>query len=213
MSLQEGGMYLSMLPTEALQLSVIKDLLLELGESRFACISTPDSKDNPLLIYLSQYVDPDREQALAVTCSHIDFTRELLKELNVALTAIRASGVRIILVHSNNLDSVKIIQEARKLSMRKLGDDFVWIFTDKAIGPEGKVFPKGSYGVQTTHETGHYKRQTQRKQLLNDSMMLFARGLKRTLDDTSLISEVNYREVEQFSSLKKKLYRYNVLSD
>ena len=199
-------MYLSMLPTDALQASVIKDLMLEFEESRFACITTETSRNDALLSHLARYIKNNGLQAAAPRCIILS-ENNLLEELSAGLAAINADGVRLIVVHCMSNESAAIITLARKLSFKLLRDDLVWIFTDKAVNFDASTFPKGSFGVQMVQGTGNDSMLTLYKGLLKDAVKLFLMGLERTLNGLPHRTKLECLEGELFTTYKKQLYR------
>lgn len=95
---QESSLYLSILPSDALQAGVIVDLMLEFEESRFVCITTKKSRDDALLSYLLQYTANIGHQATSPRCIILR-ENSLLEDLGTGLAAISNSGVRLIVVH------------------------------------------------------------------------------------------------------------------
>ena len=205
-SFKEGALYLSMLPSEALHARVLKDLMLEFHESRFSCITTESSRDDSLFSYLSQYYANNGHQAAAPRCIILSQST-LLEELSASLAAISASGVRLIVVHCTNDESAAIIAFVRKLSFKILRGEFVWIFTDKAIGKEARAFPEGSIGVRKDQNTGNDRMLELYTGLLNDSVKLFVAGLERSLAGLSHSTRLKCLGGELFTPYKKRLYR------
>ena len=205
-ALQEGALYVSMLPTEALQARVLTDVIVEFKESRFACITTDSSRDDSLFSYLSQYLSSNGPQAASPRCIILN-SDTLLEELSASLAAISASGIRLIVVHCTSVESAEIIFLIRKLNFKILKGDFVWIFTDIAVGEEATEFPKGSIGIQKAQTTGNNSMLEFYKRLLNDSVKLFVQGLERSLQGLSHSTRLKCLEGEIFASYKRRLYR------
>lgn len=171
---QEGALYLSMLPTDALQASMIKDLMLEFEERRFACITTDTSRNDALFSYLGHYTVNNGRQAAAPRCIILR-ENNLMEELSAGLATISASGVRLLVVHCKGNESTAIVALARKFKFKLLGRDFVWIFTDKAVTLDASSFPEGSFGIvigqRIENASALYKG------LLEDSVKLIANSL------------------------------------
>ena len=195
-----------MLPTEALQARVLTDVIAEFKESRFACITTESSRDDSLFSYFSQYLSSNGPQAASPRCIILN-SDTLLEELSDSLAAISASGIRLIVVHCASFESAEIILFIRKLNLRLLKGDFVWIFTDIAVGEEATEFPKGSIGIQKAQTTGNNNMLEFYKGLLNDSVKLFVQGLERSLEGLSNSTRLKCLEREVFASYKRRLYR------
>lgn len=195
-----------MLPTDALQASIIRDLLLEFGESRFACITTETSRNDALFSHLAQYTASIDQQAASPRCIIL---REdnLLEELSAGLAAISASGVRLIVVHCNSDESTAIIALARKFSFKLLGGEFVWIFTDKAVALNASSFPKGSFGLKMVQGAGNDSKLSLYKGLLKDSLKLFVDSMMNSLSGLPLKTKRECLEGGLFTTHKRQLYR------
>lgn len=203
---QGGALYVSMLPTEALQARVLTDVIAEFKESRFACITTESTRDDSLFSYLSQYLSSNGPQAASPRCIILN-SDTLLKELSASLAAISASGIRLIVVHCTSVESPEIIFLIRKLNFKILKGDFVWIFTDIAIGEEATEFPRDSIGIQKAQTTGNNSMLEFYKGLLNDSVKLFVQGLERSLEGLSHSTRQKCLGGEIFAPYKRRLYR------
>ena len=195
-----------MLPTEALQASVIKDLMLEFEESRFVCVTTERSRDDALLSYLLQYTVNTGHQAAAPRCIVLR-ENSLLEDLSSGLEAISASGVRLIVVHCQSNESTAIITLVNKLSFKVLRGDVFWIFTHKAFTFDANAFPEGSFGIQMFQGTGNGSVMSLYKGLLKDSVQLFVMGLKNALDGLTRSMKTECLEGGLFPTFKRHLYR------
>lgn len=193
-----------MLPTDALQATIIMELMLEFEESRFACITTEASRNDALFSYLGHYMVNNSRQAASPRCIIL---REdnLLEELSAGLAAISASGVRLLVVHCKSNESTAIIALARKFSFKLLRRDFVWIFTDKAVTLDASSFPEGSFGIEIGQGIGSSSMLYRR--LLEDSVKLFANGLMNTLSGLTNTTKLERLEGELFITHKSHVYR------
>ncbi|KAL9980179.1 hypothetical protein ACROYT_G008728 [Oculina patagonica] len=194
-----------MLPTDALQASIIKDLMLEFGESRFACVTTETSRNDALFSHLAHYTAKNGQGAAAPRCIvlHED---NLLEELSAGLAAISASGIRLIVVNCNSKESASIIALARKFSFKLLRGDFVWIFTDKAVDLNASSFPEGSFGLKLVQGSENASI-TLYKALLEDSVKLFVNSMINSLSGLPLKTKLECLEGELFTTHKRQLYR------
>ena len=111
-------------------------------------------------------------------------------------------------MHCTSDESAAIIAFLRKLSFKILRGDFLWIFSDKAIGLEASTFPEGSIGVQKAQRPGNGSMLQLYKGLLNDSAKLFVKGLERSLEGLSHSEKLKCLEGELFTTYKRRLYRY-----
>lgn len=195
-----------MLPTDALQASIIKDLMLEFGESRFACITTETSRNDALFSHLAHYTAKNGQQAAAPRCIVLR-ENNLLEELSAGLAAISASGIRLIVVHCNSHESTAIIALARKFSFKLLRGDFVWIFTDEAVALNASSFPVGSFGLKLVQGIGNASMLTLYKALLKDSVRLFVNGMVNSLSGLPLKTKLECLEGGLFTTHKRQLYR------
>ena len=195
-----------MLPTDALQATIIKELILEFEESRFACITTETSRDDALLSYLGRYTVNNGLQAAAPRCIVLR-ENNLMEKLSVGLAAVSASGVRLLVVHCKSNESSVIIQLARKFRFKLLGRDFVWIFTDEAVTLDASSFPEGSFGIQIGQRIGNTSVLTLSKELLEDSVKLIANGLMNALSGLPHRTKLERLEGELFTTHKWQLYR------
>lgn len=195
-----------MLPTDGLQASIIKDLMLEFEESQFACITTETSRNDALFSYLVHYTANNGRQAAAPRCIILR-ENNLLEELSAGLAAVSASGVRLLVVNCNGNESTAIIALARKFRFKLLGRDFVWIFTDKAITLDASSFPEGSFGVEMGQGIGNASMLTLYKGLLEDSVKLFAKGLINSLSGLPHRTKLERLERELFTTHKRQTYR------
>lgn len=190
-----------MLPTDALQATIIMELMLEFEESRFVCITTEASRNDALFSYLGHYMVNNSRQAACIILREDN----LLEELSAGLAAISASGVRLLVVHCKSNESTAIIALARKFSFKLLRRDFVWIFTDKAVTLDASSFPEGSFGIEIGQGIGNssvlYRR------LLEDSVKLFANGLMNTLSGLTNTTKLERLEGELFITHKGHVYR------
>ena len=199
-------MYLSMLPTEALQASVLKDLMVEFEDSRFACITTESSRDDSLFSHLSGYLtNKYGQQATWPRCIILN-QETLLEQLSAGLAAISSYGLRTILVHCTSDESETIMKIFKLLSFEGLRE-FVWIFTDKAIGWKADDFPESSFGVKKAQTIGNDSILALSKALLNDSVKLFVKSLERSVGGLSHSSMLQCLQGDLFSSYKRTLYR------
>ena len=200
-------MYVSMLPTEALHVRVLTDLMLEFEESRFACITTKSSRNDSFFLYLSQYLSSNAPHGSATQCIILNSLLSI-EEFSGHLEDIHASAVRVIVVHCNGDESSKILSLMKTLNMKILHHDFVWVFTDKAVGAEARDFPKGSIGILKTQETGNDRMLKMYLALLNDSVKLFAHALKHSVEELSHGGNLKSLRQERFLAFKRRLYRY-----
>lgn len=208
-------MYVSIQPTEALQASVIKDLILEYEQSRFVCITTNSAKGDPLWGQLFRYVATTEDNSTGPRCIIIQEKHLAIEEIYTALTAIKASGVRVIIVHCSAEESKEIIYVAQKLSLKRLSEDFVWIFSDKAKDISASEFPVGSIGISKVRELATETEERESEDadsrllnhLLRDSVWVFAKALAKTLENKSVLW-LRCLEGEVFASFKVHLYRY-----
>ncbi|XP_022797093.1 glutamate receptor ionotropic, NMDA 2A-like [Stylophora pistillata] len=205
-SYQESSLYLSILPSDALQAGVIVDLMLEFEESRFVCITTKKSRDDALLSYLLQYTANIGHQATSPRCIILR-ENSLLEDLGTALAAISNSGVRLVVVHCQSNESTAIISLANKLSLKLLRRDVYWIFTHKAVTIDANAFPEGSFGVQMFQGTGNASMVSLYKGLLQDSVELFVLGLKSSLDWLTHCNKLDCLQGGLFTAFKRQLYR------
>lgn len=190
-----------MLPTDALQATIIMELMLEFEESRFACITTEASRNDALFSYLGHYMVNNSRQAACIILREDN----LLEELSAGLAAISASGVRLLVVHCKSNESTAIIALARKFSFKLLRRDFVWIFTDKAVTLDASSFPEGSFGIEIGQGIGNSSMLYRR--LLEDSVKLFANGLMNTLSGLTNTTKLERLEGELFTTQKSHVYR------
>ena len=197
-----------MLPTDALQATIIKELMLEFQESRFTCITTETSRNDVLFSYLGQYTVNIGQQAASPRCIILR-ENNLLEELSAGLAAISASGVRLLVVHCKSNESTAIIALARKFRFKLLGRDFVWIFTDKAVTLDASSFPEGSLGIEIGKKIGNVSMLTLYKRLLEDSVKLFANGLMNTFSGLTHRTKLERPPVEgePFITHKRHVYR------
>ena len=195
-----------MLPSDALQATIIKELILEFEERRFACITTETSQNDALFSYLGQHTVNKDRQAASPRCIIL---REdnLMEELSAGLAAISASGVRLLVVHCKSNASTAVIALARKFGFKLLGRDFVWIFTNKAITLDASSFPEGSFGIDIDQGIGNDSMLTLHKRLLEDSVKLFANGLMTALGGLTHRTMLERLEGELFTTLKRQIYR------
>ena len=202
---QEGALYLSMLPTDALQASMIKDLMLEFEERRFACITTDTSRNDALFSYLSHYTVNNGRQAAAPRCIILR-ENNLMEELSAGLATISASGVRLLVVHCKGNESTAIVALARKFKFKLLGRDFVWIFTDKAVTLDASSFPEGSFGIVIGQRIENAS--ILYKGLLEDSVKLIANSLINAHSGSRPHGTKSERQRGQlFANHKRQIYR------
>lgn len=195
-----------MLPTDALQANIIKDLMLEFEESRFACITTETSRNDALFSHLAHYTASVGQEAASPRCIILR-ENNLLEDLSAGLAAISASGVRLIVVHCKSNESIAIIALARKFSFKLLRGDFVWIFTDKAVALNASSFPEGSFGLQKEQGTGNASILTLYKGLLKDSVKLFVDSVMNSLSGLPLKTKLECLQGGLFTIHKRQLYR------
>lgn len=199
-------MYASMLPTEDLHARVLTDLIMEFEESKFACITTESSLEDPFLWHLSQYISSDGSQGKTPRCLVLN-SGISVEEFSAHLEDIHAGDIHLIVVHCTSNESVEILSMVRTLNFKIHYQDFVWVFTDKAVGAEAKDFPEGSIGILKTQETGKNGMLKLYRGLLKDSVRLLAKGLKHSLDSSSHCSKQKCLEGNHFNAFKRRLYR------
>jgi len=193
-----------MLPADALQATIIKELMLEFEESRFACITTERSRNDALLSYLGRYTVNIGRQAGSPRCIILK-ENNLVEELSTGLAAISASGVRLLVVHCSSNESTAILALARKFRFKLLERDFVWIFTDKAVALNASSFPEGSFGIEIGKGIGNASMLT--KRLLEDSVKLFANGLLNALSGLTHKTMLERLGDELFTTHKRQTCR------
>lgn len=205
-------MYVSIRPPEALQASVIKDLLLEYEQSRFACITTNDAKDDALWRQMFRYVSTNAEPRCVVIQEHNVTATE---EVYATLAAISASGVKVIVVHCPPEESKTILLVAQQLNLKRLADDFVWIFSDQAKHNDADKFPDGSIGISKLQlPGGTYDRHSENEHLLmehlflRDSVQVIVDALTTTLNINKSSMCLECPQQEPFVSFRCHLYRY-----
>ena len=199
-------MFVSMLPTEDLHARVLTDLILEFEESRFACIATESSLEDSFFWHLSQYISSDGSQGKSPRCLVLN-SGISVEEFSAHLEDIHAGGIHLIVVHCKSNESDKMLSMVRMLNFKIYKRDFVWVFTDKAVGAEAKDFPEGSIGILKTQETGKNGMLKLYKGFLKDSVRLFAKSLKNSLKGLSHRSKLKCLEGEHFNAFKRRLYR------
>ena len=204
---KDEAMYVSMLPTEALHVRVLTGLMLEFEESRFACITTESSRNDSFFSHLSQYLSSNAPHGTSTQCIILN-TLISIEEFSAHLEDIHVSSVRVIVVHSSSDESSKILSLLETLNMKILHHDFVWVFTDKAVGAEARHFPKGSIGMLKTQETGNDRMLKMYEALLNDSVKLFAHALKHSVEELSHSANLKSLREHRFVAFKRRLYRY-----
>ncbi|XP_068747101.1 glutamate receptor ionotropic, NMDA 2A-like [Montipora capricornis] len=203
---QEGAMFVSMLPTEDLHARVLTDLILEFEESRFACIATESSLEDSFFWHLSQYISSDGSRGKSPRCLVLN-SGISVEEFSAHLEDIHAGGIHLIVVHCKSNESDEMLSMVRMLNFKIYKRDFVWVFTDKAVGAEAKDFPEGSIGILKTQETGKNGMLKLYKGFLKDSVRLFAKSLKNSLKGLSHRSKLKCLEGEHFNAFKRRLYR------
>lgn len=142
-------MYYPLAPSEQLQAVVIKDVILEFDQSRFVCITVGANKDDLLLAHLRKYVMTKDVKPKCITIMRYPSP---IEQIFAALTAIKASGIRVIFVHGEAQDVSTLVSIATKLSLRKLSDSFVWIFSNDAVAQDVTSIPEHSIGITKTYD-------------------------------------------------------------
>ena len=196
-----------MLPADALQATIIKELILEFEGGRFACITTETSQNDALFSYLGHNTMNNGRQANSPRCIILR-ENNLMEELSAGLAAVSASGLRVLVVHCGSNESTTIIALARKFRFKMLERDFVWIFTDKAVTLDASSFPEGSFGIEIGKEIGNASMLTFHKRLLEDSVKLSANSLMNALSGFTHRTMLERLEGELFATHKTQTYRY-----
>ena len=171
-------MYLPLVPSEYLQATVIKDVILEFEQSRFVCITAESHQDDLLIDHLMKYVMRKDVEPKCVTITRYP---PPIEQIFTALTAIKASGVRVIFVHGSAQDVTDLVGIANKLSLQKLSDNFVWIFSDQAVAPDVTSIPEGSIGIAKTYDVKYKVNRSAIRELyttwLHDGVLVFGSAL------------------------------------
>lgn len=201
-----------MAPSKQLQAMVIKNLILEFDQSRFTCITTSSNKNDPLWTYLFEYVVNDhRNVTQAFPRCLILEKNSVITQLHQTLSAVRASGIRIIVIHAEASQTSKILEIAQKISLSSIGEKAVWILTDIALKINALYVPEGSLGIakafdETSAAHGVSEADILFKLLLFDAVTVLRNSLSRILSkrpDFLLEDSENGLTV----SSRKELYR------
>lgn len=202
-----------MAPSKQLQAMVIKNLILEFDQSRFTCITTSSNKNDPLWTYLFEYVVNDHRNVTQAfpRCLILEKTDSVITQLHQTLSAVRASGIRIIVIHAEASQTSKILEIAQKISLSSIGEKAVWILTDIALKINALYVPEGSLGIAKAFDEksaahGVSEADILFKLLLFDAVTVLRNSLSRILSkrpDLLLEDSENGLTV----SSRKELYR------
>jgi len=92
----------SMLPSDELLAAVTRDMMLEFDQSRFTCITTSTKKNDPFWTHFFEYVVNQESNLTTQTFPKclILGGPDGIDDLHTTLSAVRASGVKIIIIHA-----------------------------------------------------------------------------------------------------------------
>ena len=187
-----------MLPSDELLAAVTRDMMLEFDQSRFTCITTSTKKNDPFWTHFFEYVVNQESNLTTQTFPKclILGGPDGIDDLHTTLSAVRASGVKIIIIHAEPPHINTILEISQKLSLQNIGEDVIWILTDLDITTryDAKYVPDGTIGIAKAFNVSRNHTQDDGidKILFYDALTVVHRALSRLVgNNAAVLHEIN----------------------
>ncbi|XP_032231013.1 glutamate receptor ionotropic, NMDA 1 [Nematostella vectensis] len=208
-----GNLQLSLLPSEALYATVIRDLLLEYEESHFSCFTTKQAKQDPFWFYLFQHVTDSKANSSAgfPRCILLEEGR-MIEQIYEAILAIRANGVKILIVHVFPQNSESMLNITQRLSLHNFNDDFTWIFTESAMITDPGGLPNRAIGISRAFRKNAHNQMedplvTLRRDVMVDATQVLINALSSSLRGVPRERLISWCEEGMPAGSRMELYR------
>jgi len=183
-------------------------MIMEFDQSRFSCITTITMKDDPFWSYFFSYVHYNNNVNSTYFVPKCLILRDFsdIDKLRALLAAVRASAVKMIVVHAESEYVSGILSISQQLSLQNIGKDIIWVLTDLSTRVDSQDIPAGTIGIAKAFNTSNNVTDIVRelnKLLIGDCMAVIWRALNNLAGVWENIEE---------RSRKQHLYRYSGFS-
>ncbi|KXJ28915.1 glutamate receptor ionotropic, NMDA 1 [Exaiptasia diaphana] len=211
-----NDLQLSLNPSHELLAAATKNTIMEFDKGRFTCITTFTKKYDPFWIHFFQYVRNDNRTHTFPKCLVLENEGDVTK-LRALLAAIRASGIRIIVVHAESKYVSSILNISQQLSLQTdIGKDIRWVLTDLSSTSDLLSIPSGTIGIAKAFNQSRNESQGlvdgMDQILIDDAIAVIGRAVDRLVQgNVAVLQEMSGLQGLTASS-KRKLYS-EILND
>lgn len=204
---------LSLFPSDELLAAATKNTIMEFDKGRFTCITTFTKKNDPFWMHFFQYVrhdDLNRTHTFP-KCLILEHQRDIGK-LRALLAAIRASGIKIIVVHAESIYVSSILDISQQLSLQSdTGKDIRWVLTDLSSKSDLLSIPTGTIGIAKVFNQSRNETQGvidgMDEILIYDATSVIWRAIGRLVQGNATVLQEMSRLQGLTASSQRELYR------